>query len=207
MLSVEAQELTDQIVLGLSAQTAAQAREQTLIDGARERIEPLPSDTRAELRGLVREVGRSGDLDLILDIERRLLSDELENQVAAPSQATALENSLNDLEIAADLVVKVRDPEAYRAVAANHRRDRNKDRLGAPLDEARQFFKSHINRLNRAESALGQGDASEKQMLRVRRGNITAANKLYRELQTRALGFTPPGPTSNGESADKELNP
>lgn len=192
MLSVEAQELTDQIILGLSARTAAEAREQALIEAARERIEPLPGDARAELRGLVREVGRSGDLDLILDIEKRLLSEELQNRVAAPSQATALENSIKDLGIAADLVAKVRDPEAYRAVADHHRRDRNKDRHGAPLDEARQFFTSHVNRLTRAESALGQGEASEKQLLAVRRGNVTAANKLYRELQARALGLARP---------------
>ena len=207
MAALNAVEAKRLVFASLASQRAAEAREQALIEAARERIEPLPGEARAELRGLVRQVGKTDDLDLILEIEKRLLSEELQNRVAAPSQATALENSLNDLEIATDLVVKVRDPEAYRAVAANHRRDRNKDRLGAPLDEARQFFKSHINRLNRAESALGQGDASEKQMLRVRRGNITAANKLYRELQTRALGFTPPGPTSNGESADKELNP
>lgn len=189
MPSPDAKELTDRVVYGLAQQRAAEAREGALVEAARERIEPLPSEARADLRGMVRQVGKSGDLDLILEIEKRLLSEELRHGVAAPSQATALENSLNDLGIAADLVVKVRDPKAYRAVADHHRRDRNKDRHGAPLDEARQFFTSHVNRLTRAESALGQGEASEKQLLAVRRGNITAANKLYRNLQARALGL------------------
>lgn len=187
MSSPEAKNLTDRIVLGLSAQTAAEERERALVEAARDRIAPLPGETRTKLRGTVRQVGVSGDLELIMEIEKRLLSEELQHRVAAPSQATALENSLSDLGIAADLVVKVREPEAYRAVADDHRRDRNKDRHGAPLDEARQVFTSHANRLTRAESALGQGEASEKQLLAVRRGNISAANKLYQDLQARAL--------------------
>lgn len=199
MASPEAKNLTDRIVLGLSAQTAAEDREGALVEAARDRIAPLPGETRSELRGMVQQVGESGDLNLILEIEKRLLAEELQNRVAAPGQATALQNALKDLEIAADLVSRVRDPDAYWAVAADHRRDRNKDRIGAPLDEARQFFNSHAARLTRAVSALGQGDASEKQLLAVRRGNISAAHKLYRELQGRALGIEGADSGSEGD--------
>jgi len=192
MATPDADVLWQRVVARLVSQRAAEARERALIEAAKEQIEPLPGEARARLRGEVRRVGRSGDIDLILEVEKRLLSDELENAVAAPGQATALENSLKDLGIAADLVGKVRDPEAYQAVAADYRRDRNRDRQGAPLDEARQFFKSHVNRLNRAEAALGQGEASEKQLLAARRGNVSAAHKLYRGLQARAIGLAPP---------------
>ena len=188
MAASDADALMRRVLAGLVSQRAAEARERELVEAAREQIQPLPGDTRANLRNELKQVGRFGDIDLILDVEKRLLSEELENQVAAPGQATALKNSLKDPEIAADLIGKVRDPEAYQAVVADHRRDRNRDRSGAPLDEARQFFKSHVNRLNRAEAALGQGDASEKQLLAVRRGNISAAHKHYRALQVRAIG-------------------
>ncbi|MDD9963461.1 MAG: hypothetical protein OXU70_15360 [Gammaproteobacteria bacterium] len=189
MTTPDADVLRKRVLAGLVSHRTAEARERALVEAAREKAAPLPGETRARLRGIVRDVGKSGDLDLILDIEKRLLTEELENQVAAPGQETALENSLKDLGIAADLVKKARDPEAYQAVAADYRRDRNKDRYGAPLDEARQFFKSHVNRLNRAEAALGQGDASEKQLLAVRRGSISAAHKLYQALQAAPLSF------------------
>ena len=92
MSSPEAKNLTDRIVLGLSAQTAAEERERALVEAARDRIAPLPGETRTKLRGTVRQVGVSGDLELIMEIEKRLLSEELQHRVAAPSQATALEN-------------------------------------------------------------------------------------------------------------------
>lgn len=45
--------------------------------------------------------------------------------------------------------------------------------------------------------ALGQGDASEKQLLAVRRGSFSAAHKLYQALQARALEL--PQPTRSRE--------
>ena len=126
MASREAEELADRIVSGLVAQRAAEEREKALIERSREQIQPLPGDARANLRSEIRLVGKTGDLDLILDIEKRLLSEELQNEVAAPGQATALENSLKDLNIAVDMVGKVRDPAAYREVASHYRRDRSR---------------------------------------------------------------------------------
>ena len=191
----EAGQLADRVALGLVAQRAAKQRERALVEEAREWIEPLPGEARAKLRREVGRVGKSGDLDLILDVEKRLLSDELEHEVAAPGQATALENSMRDLDIAADLVRKVRDPQIVRGGRGRSSSRPEQGPQRRPLDEARQFFKSHVNRLNRAESALGQGDAARSSCWAFAQERHRCPQALP-SAQARAMGLSPPSPQS-----------
>ncbi|WP_343870543.1 hypothetical protein, partial [Caenispirillum bisanense] len=108
-------------------------------------------ETRSDLLNQVKAVGKSGDLDLILSVERTFLQNDLDRHANSKGMADSLVAALTDLEIAEKHVTLVRDPAAYQAIDAGHSRGRNRLPKGntesVPNDEARQFFKSHATRL------------------------------------------------------------
>ena len=58
-----------------------------------------------------------------------------------------------------------------------------------PLDEAREFFKSHNGRLlNLNKSVLSD---EEKELIDIRRANIRKADRMYIALQQQTLGIAP----------------
>ena len=62
--------------------------------------------------------------------------------------------------------------------------------LVLPLDEAREFFKSHNGRLINLDKGILSDE--EKELIDIRRANIRKAGKMYIGLQQQALGIAPP---------------
>lgn len=151
-------------------------------------------EIRTALLGEVKAVGKSSDIDLILNVERRFLENDLAEYANSKGMADSLVAALAELGSAERHVQLVRDPAAYKAIDETYSLPKNRlpkgNAAGVPHDEARQFFKSHATRLlNQDRSRL---DPEEKQLLDQRKANIRAAEKVYTALQREALGLPPP---------------
>jgi hypothetical protein len=149
---------------------------------------------RLGMNQLVREVGKSGDIALLLAVERRFLENALAEYANSKGMADSLVAALAELGSAERHVQLVRAPAAYKAIDETYSLPKNRlpkgNAAGVPHDEARQFFKSHATRLlNQDRSRL---DPEEKQLLDQRKANIRAAEKVYTALQREALGLPPP---------------
>ena len=116
----------------------------------------LLHEVQLKLSQALQKVGDSGDLEIILHAERFVLDNERTYYTDTPIMEESLDNALEDIDIALELVDTVQDPEAYKAIADGYKRPRN--RIGnLPKDEARQFFKSHQTRLKNQETAPSIG--------------------------------------------------
>lgn len=133
----------------------------------------------------LRETGDSGDLNLILSTERKLLQNDLEKNASNPAIASSLKTALKELKAAEKLLGIVDDPEKYRSVDQAHSLPKNR-KGGLPLDDARQAFSSHYARLlNQDKSRLTD---EEMKILEARKLNMWKAEKLYTERQAKTLG-------------------
>jgi hypothetical protein len=113
---------------------------------------------------LLREAGKSGDLSLIVSVEK---------------------TTLKELAVVERHIGIVDDPVRYKAIDEAHSLPRNR-KGDLPYDEARQALRSQYARLNNMDKAR-LGDA-EKLVIDARRSNILQAEKLYKERQVKALG-------------------
>lgn len=149
---------------------------------------PAAEQVRAVRRDILAHVvavGRSDDLDLILSTERTLLESDRDRHSNSAAMKGSLGTALDELASAGRHLVRVREPESYRAIDEAHSRPRNRAG-GLPRDEARQFFSSHAARLlNQDKSRL---DEDEKRIVDARKRNMRTAEKLYTVLQRQALG-------------------
>lgn len=173
-------DLTDALALALLArQNAAQDRD--LTRPGRRHIK-----SGNEAGNHLKAIWEQGDLDEILLSEEVFIKFDLDRRVNSAAMQKSLEKAADELAIAMRLVELVKDPERYAMIDAGHARKEN--RIGdLPRDEARQFFKSHFARLlNHDKTGL---DDAEKQMLDIRRANISRAEKLYGTMQRQALGL------------------
>lgn len=142
--------------------------------------------SRSRIADHIRDVGKSGDLDMILAVERRFLETDLAEYANSPAMKGSLDSALAELTATEKLVGKVRDPAAYRLVDESYTLPKNRVG-GIPRDEAQQFFGSHAARLlNMDKSRL---DAEEKKIVEIRKQNMRGAGKLYADLQRKALGI------------------
>ncbi|MDR2614935.1 MAG: hypothetical protein LBC91_06405 [Candidatus Accumulibacter sp.] len=139
---------------------------------------------RDDLLAHVREIGKSGDLSLMVAAERTIVADELKNHANSKGMVSSLVAALAELSAAERLLSIIDDPDRYRAVDQAYSLPRNRDKKDLPLDEARQAFKSHCARLgNLDKSRLDDG---EKRIIDVRRSNMSLAGKFYTERQSKA---------------------
>lgn len=138
---------------------------------------------------ILRETEDTGDLAGLLRAERLVLAQDLSvaNDVA---ERASIEQGFDQLEVTMGLAEKVRDPEAYRReVDQAHQFTRNREG-GLPIDEARQFFRSHAVRLRNLRS--GYGLTNQKRVVEGRERNMRTAARAYIALQRDALGHPPP---------------
>lgn len=143
-------------------------------------------NVRSSFARTIREIGKSGNLDLILASEKAVLQNDLDRYANSPAMANSLKTAMAELDAAEKLVAKVRDPAAYALVDESHSLPKNR-KGGVPRDEARQFFSSHAARLlNQDKSRL---DAEEKAIVDERKKNMRTAETLYAAEQRRALGL------------------
>ena len=148
-------------------------------------------DARADIGRIgdhVTEIGKTGDARSIMEVELALLQEERDNLSNARVQAGSLDTAIEGITISLDLLEKVRSPESYRLIDEAHG-TRKRRAGGLPLDEAREFFKSHEGRLlNLNKSILSD---EEKELIDIRRANIRKAGRMYIAMQRRTLGISP----------------
>lgn len=143
---------------------------------------------RQDILGHLKEVGKSGDIDLILATEKTLLVTDLTLYSNSPAMKGSLTAAMAELKAAEALLPKVADPTLYGSVNEAHSLPKNRVG-GVPRDEARQFFRSHDSRLvNMDKSRL---DNEEKAIVDERKRNIRIAEKAYVARQQKVLGITP----------------
>jgi hypothetical protein len=143
---------------------------------------------RQNIHAHLKEVGKSGDIALIIATEKALLVTDLTLYANSGAMANSLKTALQELKAAEALLPKVADPSLYKSVDEAHSLPKNRIG-GVPRDEARQFFGAQAARLlNMDKSRL---DSEEKAIVEERKRNMRTADKLYAALQLKTLGVTP----------------
>ena len=137
----------------------------------------------------VAEIGKTGDDRRILKTELAILQEERNYLSNSTVQRGSLDTAIEGARITLDLLEQVRSPGSY-SIVDKHHRSRKRRSGGLPLDEAREFFKSHNSRLLNLDKAILSDE--EKELIDIRRANIRKAGKMYIALQQQALGITPP---------------
>jgi len=133
----------------------------------------------------LREVSKSSP-EIILDVEMILLIQERETYANSPEMMNSIKPALSDLADAKkSLNLLENDPDGYAKVTAAFS-GKDKER-GLPLDSCRKFIRSHQARLT--NRLRGVSSVPEKNILRQRKENLAAANKMYKELQRESLGL------------------
>ena len=135
------------------------------------------------------EIGKTGDDRRILQAELAVMQEERDHLSNAAVQEGSLDTAIEGARITLGLLEKVRSPESYSTIDEAHG-SRKRRSGGLPLDEAREFFKSHNSRLLNLNKAILSDE--EKELIDIRRANIRKAGKMYIALQQQALGITPP---------------
>lgn len=144
--------------------------------------------TRERITRHLGQIGKSGDLDLIVATEKAILQNDLDRYANSPAMKTSLTTALTELATTERHIAIVDDPAAYRLVDESHSLPKNR-KGGLPRDEARQFFASHAARLlNQDKSRL---DPEEKRIIDLRKQNMRNAEKLYATRQGKTLGIDP----------------
>jgi hypothetical protein len=135
----------------------------------------------------LKEVGKSGDLSLIVTTEKAIIKDELKNHANSKGMVSSLNAALAELTAIEKLLTIVDDKHEYGRVDQSHILPRNREK-GLPLDEARQAFRSHYARLGNLEKARLSDD--EKIVIEARRSNMRIAARHYTDAQAKTLGVS-----------------
>ena len=143
----------------------------------------LETSQRNLLKSL-RELGKSGNLPLIVAVEKTIVEAERAYYANSRAMDASLKTALQELDVVQKHIGIVDDPVRYKAVDEVYSLPRSR-KGGLPNDEARQALRSHHARLNNMDKAR-LGDV-EKQLIDARKSNIFQAGKLYRERQVRVL--------------------
>lgn|GEM_PF-179866 len=143
----------------------------------------LETSQRNLLKSL-RELGKSGNLPLIIAVEKTIIEAERAYYANSRAMDASLKTALQELDVVQKHIGIVDDPVRYKAVDEVYSLPRSR-KGGLPNDEARQALRSHHARLNNMDKAR-LGDV-EKQLIDARKSNIFQAGKLYRERQVRVL--------------------
>jgi hypothetical protein len=139
-----------------------------------------------DLLETIREIGRSGDLSLIVATERAIVQSDHDRYANSAAMTSSLKTALNEIDVIEQHIAIVDDQDKYRAVDRAHSLPRNR-KGGLPLDEARQALASHYARLTNMDKA--RLDDDEKRIIDARENNIFQAGKLYAGRQAKALGI------------------
>jgi len=132
----------------------------------------------------LREVGRSGDLTLIIATEKAIVQGDLDRYANSQAMSASLKTALDEIPATERLLGIVDDPAQYRAIDRAHSLKKNREH-GLPLDEARQGLKSHYARLGNLDKS--RLDDDEKHFIEARKSALAQAQKLYAKRQTSTL--------------------
>ena len=148
------------------------------------------SEGLAQTHGALKEVGKTGNIDLIVQVEESLLN--LENSLYGegdPSVRPSLNAASVDLSVITKSIGVVRSAEYYQQVDTTiHPKKKIR---GVPTDGCHEALNGHITRLGNRMNTVGV-TVQEKNVLRQRQANMKTAKKLYIGLQAKALGIELP---------------
>ena len=96
---------------------------------------------RKALSKFVREIGRGGDLPLIVATEKTIIEGDLERYANSPMMASSLRTALTEITVIEKHIAIVDDPARYQPVNEAHSLPRNR-RGDLPYHEARQALAS-----------------------------------------------------------------
>jgi len=162
------------------------AREQVLVEEANKTraASKLRLFRNKLLRQLI-ETDKSGDLSLLVAVEKKIVEGDLEHYANSKSMISSLKTALNELSVIEMHMALVNNPAQYRIVDQAHTLPKNR-KSGLPHDEACQAFASHHARLDNLDKS--RLDETEKDLIDARKAVIAQAAKLYRQRQADTLG-------------------
>lgn len=134
----------------------------------------------------IRDVGKNGDLPLLIDTESDFIKDDLLRYANSKAMVSSLETALIEIGVVKDHIKLVSNPEKYDAINRGHSLSKHR-KSGLPYDEARKAMASHYTRLGNLDKA--RLTSIEKSIIDVRRENIKAMQKLYEKMQAKAIGI------------------
>jgi len=141
-------------------------------------------DSHTKLLEHVREVGKSGDLSLIVATGRVIVEGDLMRHANSRAMTSSLNTALSETAIIECHISIVDDETKYSVVNETH--SLPKKRKGdLPYDDARQACTSHYARLTNLDKAGLDDD--EKKIIDARKTAIFNAGKLYTERQAKTL--------------------
>ncbi|WP_208438662.1 MULTISPECIES: hypothetical protein [Bartonella] len=143
-------------------------------------------DVRNDLCNYIRNVGKSGDLSSLLDIERSIIKNDLFRYSNSKSMSNSLKTALTEIDVVKKHVVLVGNPVQYKVINEAYSLSKNR-KGGLPYDEARQAMASHYTRLGNLDKA--RLTSVEKSIIDVRRDNMKVMRKLYEKMQAKAIGI------------------
>ncbi|WP_078689019.1 hypothetical protein [Bartonella sp. CDC_skunk] len=141
---------------------------------------------RSDLRNYIHNIGKTGNLLSLLDIERSIVKSDLLRYSNSKAMSNSLKTALTEIDVVKKHVGLVSDPVQYKVI--NKACSLSKNRKGGlPYDEARQAMASHYTRLgNLDKSRLTD---VEKSIIDVRRDNMKIMRQLYEKMQAKAIGI------------------
>lgn len=137
-------------------------------------------EAQAKILGEVKAVGKSGNIDAILELEKTILEHERYCFGRTKRERTKLTLPLNRLAIVEKLFNSVRAPEAY-ATTAEHHSPKMRTR-GVPKDAAHLSFKDLDIMLSK-QLLRSHMTKTEVATIEARRKNLRIVEKNYAALQ------------------------
>ncbi|MDR2012886.1 MAG: hypothetical protein LBQ20_07580 [Rhodanobacter sp.] len=155
-------------------------------------------EARNELLAHVRKVGRGGDLSSIIGTERAIAEGDLLRYANSREMEKSLTMALSEMTAIEKHMAVVAEPKRYQAVNEAYSLPKNR-KNGLPYDEARQAMASHPARLGNMDKA--RLSMEEKSIIDARKDSMKAAQKLYEQMQAKALGVDLAKAQAHGLSA------
>jgi len=140
---------------------------------------------RASLQEHVATVSQTGNLALIIAVEKVIVDGDLKRHANSPAMVKSLGTALSELGVVEKHLELVADPVRYRAVNQAYSLPRNRHH-GLPYDEARQAMASHHTRLGNLDKSRLSAD--EKALIDARKAGMKTAIHLYTKLQAHMIG-------------------
>ncbi|WP_346418176.1 hypothetical protein [Bartonella sp. WD12.1] len=144
------------------------------------------SDVRKGLYNYIRNIGKSGDFSLLLNMEESIVKNDLFRYANSNAMKSSLETALTEINVVREHLTIVADPIQYQLINKAHSLSKHR-KNGLPHDEARQAMASHYTRLGNLDKS--RLTTVEKSIIDARRDNMKVMRKLYEQMQAKALGI------------------
>ncbi len=143
------------------------------------------SKAQSSLKNFLVEVSTTGDIDTLFQVEKALLTNELEYYSDTPAMISSLAAAVKEVDAAIVMLGAVRDPSTYQHFNSTLYTLPKTRKGELPLDPARMFFASHLSRLQNLDKSRTSNN--EKSVIAARIKTVRAAQKIYIGLQRQAL--------------------